>query len=61
MSFFLANTATSTVIFSAITMSKLIIALVAFTKYQNLMLETSGLNASSHVTKHIAKTIWIYK
>ena len=32
---------------------------VAFTKYQDLVLGSPGLNAGSHVTTHQVKTIWI--
>ena len=36
---------------------KLIVAPVAFIKYQDLVLGTSGLNTGSHVIMHVTKTI----
>ena len=42
-------------------LSKLIVAQVAFTEYRDLVLGTLGLNAGSHVTTHIAETIWVYE
>lgn len=57
MSTILTNTTTLFVISRAITLSKLIVALVAFTKYQDLVLGISGLNIDSHLIMYIAKTI----
>ena len=52
---------TSPVTFPASTLSKLIVALIAFIECQDLGLETPGLNAGSHVTTYVAKTIWVYE
>ena len=40
---------------------KLIVALLAFTDYQNLVLGTPGLAIGSHVTTNYTKTIWVYE
>ena len=55
------NTATSPVTSPAATLTKLTMALVAFTEHRDLVLATLGLNAGSHITTHIPKTIWVYK
>ena len=48
---------TSPVTPPALSSSKLMVALVAFTEHRDLVLGTPGLNASSYVTTHIAETI----
>ena len=53
--------ATSPVTSPALTPSKLIVALVAFTDHRDLVLGTPGLNAGSHVTTHVAETIWVHE
>lgn len=60
MSIVLTNTAISLVPSPAATPFKLIMAPVVFTKQQDLVLETPGLNADSHITTQIAKTIWVH-
>ena len=61
MSIVLTNIVISPIISSTAITSKLIMAPVAFTEYQDLMLGTSGLNAGSHVTMYIAKTILVHE
>ena len=41
--------------------SKLIVALAAFTKYQDLVLRTLSLAINSHVSTNHVKTIWIHE
>ena len=52
---------TSPVTSPAPTSFKLIVAPVAFTEHRDLVLGTPGLNAGSHVTTHIAETIWVHE
>ena len=40
---------------------KLIIALTAFTEYQDLVLKTLGLAINSHIIMDYAKIIWVHK
>ena len=61
MSFFLANTAKSSVTSPTATLYKLIMAVVAFTKYQKLVLEIMSLNAGSHVSIYIGKKTQVYE
>ena len=42
-------------------LSKLIMAPVAFTEHQDLVLETPDLNAGRYVITHIAETIQVYE
>ncbi len=42
------------------TISKLIVASKAFKEHRNLVLGTADLTTGSHVTTHIAKTIWVH-
>lgn len=57
----LVNTAILHITSPAAILYKLTIALMAFMKYRDLVLGTLGLNLSSGVIKHVAKTIWVHK
>ena len=61
MSIVLATSPITPVISPAPTPSKLIVAPVAFTDHRDLVLGTPGLNAGSHVTTHVAETIWVHE
>ena len=52
---------TSPVTSPAPTLSKMIVAPIAFSEYQDLALGTLSLNAGSHIITFVAKTIWVHE
>ena len=52
---------TSPITSPALIPSKLIVAPIAFTDHQDLVLGILGLNTGSYVTTHSAKTIWVHE